>query len=124
MPNWPTTQARTSPPPAMYQFANLTATGDLTVQGNTTIGNNASLRPLNRYLTTHRYQCTGLQGATDNTHTTFAIADPTVNRTITNATGTVCLAGNCAGTGGNGDILQVVILLAVTSSLGQTMPLA
>ncbi|MCB9817335.1 hypothetical protein H6795_02215 [Candidatus Nomurabacteria bacterium] len=92
------------------QFANLTATGDLTVQGNTTIGNNASLDRLTVTSQLIGTNALVFQGATDNAYTTtFAIADPTVNRTITfpNATGTVCLTtGNCAGTGGNGDILQ------------------
>jgi hypothetical protein len=92
------------------QFANVTATGALNVQGNTTIGNNASI---DRLTVTSQLLGTNalvFQGATDNTFTTtFAISDPTVNQTITfpNATGTVCLtSGNCAGTGGNGDILQ------------------
>jgi hypothetical protein len=91
------------------QFANITGSGDLSIQGNTTIGNATSDRLT---VTSQILGGTPLvfQGATDNAYTTsFAFADPTVNQTITfpNATGTVCLtSGNCAGVGGTGDILQ------------------
>jgi hypothetical protein len=91
------------------QFANITGSGDLSIQGNTTIGNATSDRLT---VTSQILGGTPLvfQGATDNAYTTsFVFADPTVNQTITfpNATGTVCLtSGNCAGVGGTGDILQ------------------
>jgi hypothetical protein len=92
------------------QFANITGTGDLTAQGNTTLGNNASIDRLTVTSQILGTNALSFQGATDNTFTTtFAISDPTVNQTITfpNATGTVCLtSGNCAGVGGTGDILQ------------------
>jgi trimeric autotransporter adhesin len=91
------------------QFANVTATGTLSVQGNTTIGNATTdrLTVTSQLLGTNALV---FQGATDNAATTtFAISDPSVNQTITfpNATGTVCLtSGNCAGVGGTGDLLQ------------------
>lgn len=94
---------------------NITNTGDISLLGNTAINANAILGASSASRLTLLGQITGgtplvFQGATDDSFaTSFIITDPTANRTIVfpNADGTVCLtSGNCAGTGGSGDILQ------------------
>jgi hypothetical protein len=83
--------------------------GDTTLAANTILGSNSASR-----LTVAGQVLGGIplvfQGATDNGFaTSFAVNDPTSNTTITvpNLNGTLCLdSGNCAGIGGNGDILH------------------
>lgn len=62
------------------------------------------------------------QGATDDGNTlSLVVADPTANQTVIlpNASGTVCLdSGNCAGSGGYGNVLQGGNSFTATMVLG------
>jgi len=85
-------------------FADLDLTGNLSVDGNTTLGDNAA-DTISINGTIQGGTPLSFEGSSaDGTETFFAIAEPTgVDKTITfpNASGDVCLtSGNCVGSGG------------------------
>jgi hypothetical protein len=99
----------------------LQVNGSFTADGSVSLGN-AAADTINIFGTILGATPLTFEGATSNTfQTSFFITDPTADRTITvpNADGTICLtSGNCAGLGGNGDILQNGNSFTATMTIG------